>query len=60
MKQEAEAKSYTIELVPHKNSDKVEADKRRADVLDLLRRMHLRAKKKGRPSLNEKEFENAA
>ncbi len=60
MKQQAEAKNYTIELVPHKNKDKVEADKRRADVLDILKRMHLRAKKKGRPSNKEEEFENAA
>jgi hypothetical protein len=60
MKPQVEEINYTLELVPHPKTDNIEAEKRRSDVLELLKQMHLRAKKKGRPTIVEEELEDAA
>lgn len=60
MKQQAEATGYTIELVPRRESNIVETEKRRAEVINLLKQMFLRAKKRGRPRNDKGTLNHAA
>jgi hypothetical protein len=60
MKRQVDNQSYTLELVPHPKGTMVEAEKRRADVLLLLKQMQLRAKKKGRPANEKGTLDHAA
>ena len=60
MKPQVEATGYTIELVPRRESNIVETETKRREVISLLKQMHLRANKKGRPSNEERAVDNAA